>query len=29
MACIKTLNKAITYDCLPGSVGIAEMFLFI
>lgn len=27
MACIKTLNKAITYDCLPGSVGIAEMYL--
>lgn len=27
MACIKTLNKAITYDCQPGSVGIAEMYL--
>lgn len=27
MACIKTLNKAITYDCRPGSVGIAEMYL--
>lgn len=27
MACIKTLNKAITYDCHPGSVGIAEMYL--
>lgn len=27
MACIKTLNKAITYDCLAGSVGIAEMYL--
>lgn len=27
MACIKTLNKAITYDCQPGSVGIDEMYL--
>lgn len=27
MACIKTLNKAITYACHPGSVGIAEMYL--
>lgn len=27
MACIKTLSKAITYDCQPGSVGIAEMYL--
>lgn len=27
MACIKTLNNAITYDCQPGSVGIAEMYL--
>ena len=27
MDCIKTLNKAITYDCQPGSVGIAEMYL--
>lgn len=27
MTCIKTLNKAITYDCQPGSVGIAEMYL--
>ena len=27
MACIKTLNKAITYTCQPGSVGIAEMYL--
>lgn len=27
MACIKTLNKAITYDCQGGSVGIAEMYL--
>ena len=27
MACIKTLNKAITYACQPGSVGIAEMNL--
>ena len=27
MACIKTLNKAITYACRPGSVGIAEMYL--
>ena len=27
MACIKTLIKAITYDCQPGSVGIAEMYL--
>nr|DAO30819.1 MAG TPA: hypothetical protein [Caudoviricetes sp.] len=27
MACIKTLNRAITYDCQPGSVGIAEMYL--
>lgn len=27
MACIKTLNKAITYGCRPGSVGIAEMYL--
>lgn len=27
MACIKTLNKAITYECQPGSVGIAEMYL--
>lgn len=27
MACIKTLNKAITYDCHAGSVGIAEMYL--
>lgn len=27
MACIKTLNKAITYDCSPGAVGIAEMYL--
>lgn len=27
MACIKTLNKAITYDCQAGSVGIAEMYL--
>lgn len=27
MACIKTLNKAITYDCQPSSVGIAEMYL--
>lgn len=27
MACIKLLNKAITYDCQPGSVGIAEMYL--
>nr|DAJ44351.1 MAG TPA: hypothetical protein [Caudoviricetes sp.] len=27
MACIKTLNKAITYDCQPGSVGITEMYL--
>lgn len=27
MACIRTLNKAITYDCRPGSVGIAEMYL--
>lgn len=27
MACIKTLNKAITYACQPGIVGIAEMYL--
>jgi len=27
MACIKALNKAITYACQPGSVGIAEMYL--
>lgn len=27
MACIKILNKAITYACQPGSVGIAEMYL--
>lgn len=27
MACIKTLNKAITYDCQAGSVGIAGMYL--
>ena len=27
MACIKTLNKAITYDCQAGGVGIAEMYL--
>lgn len=27
MACIKTLNRAITYGCQPGSVGIAEMYL--
>ena len=27
MACIKTLNKAITYGCQPGAVGIAEMYL--
>lgn len=27
MACIKTVNKAITYGCQPGSVGIAEMYL--
>lgn len=27
MACIKTLNKAITYDCQAGSVGIAEIYL--
>lgn len=27
MACIKALNKAITYDCQAGSVGIAEMYL--
>lgn len=27
MACIKTLNKAITYACRTGSVGIAEMYL--
>lgn len=27
MACIKTLNKAITYACQLGSVGIAEMYL--
>lgn len=27
MACIKTLNKAITYSCQAGSVGIAEMYL--
>ena len=27
MACIKTLNRAITYDCQAGSVGIAEMYL--
>lgn len=27
MACIKTLNKAITYACRSGSVGIAEMYL--
>lgn len=27
MACIKTLNSAITYACQPGSVGIAEMYL--
>ena len=27
MACIKTLNKAITYDCQAGSVGIAELYL--
>lgn len=27
MACIKTLDKAITYACQPGSVGIAEMYL--
>lgn len=27
MACIKTLNRAITYACQPGSVGIAEMYL--
>lgn len=27
MACIKTLNKAITYACQAGSVGIAEMYL--
>ena len=27
MACIKTLNKAITYACQPGSVGIAEIYL--
>lgn len=27
MACIKTLNKAITYGCQPGNVGIAEMYL--
>ena len=27
MACIKALNRAITYACQPGSVGIAEMYL--
>lgn len=27
MACIKTLNTAITYGCQPGNVGIAEMYL--
>lgn len=27
MACIKTLNKAITCDYQAGSVGIAEMYL--
>lgn len=27
MACIKTLNRAITYACQSGSVGIAEMYL--
>lgn len=27
MACIKTLNKAITYGCQVGAVGIAEMYL--
>jgi hypothetical protein len=27
MACIKTLNKAIAYDCRAGSVGITEMYL--
>lgn len=27
MACIKTLNKAITYGCQAGSVGIAELYL--
>lgn len=27
MACIRTLNRAITYDCQAGSVGIAEMYL--
>lgn len=27
MACIRTLNKAITYACQPGSVGIAEIYL--
>ena len=27
MACIKTLNNAITYACQSGSVGIAEMYL--
>lgn len=27
MACIKTLDKAITYGCQAGSVGIAEMYL--
>ena len=27
MACIKTLNKAITYACQPRSVGIAEIYL--
>lgn len=27
MACIRTLNRAITYACQPGSVGIAEMYL--
>lgn len=27
MACIRALNKAITYGCQPGSVGIAEMYL--
>lgn len=27
MTCIKTLNKAITYDCRLGGVGIAEMYL--
>lgn len=27
MACIKTLNKAITYGCQVGAVGIAELYL--